>query len=70
MANNVTLNEMIAQIREWHNEALNMRNDGWTQQAFKDRLEFLHARTTAVVESINRPLAERMNGEEDNNEKE
>ena len=51
----VTLNEMIDQIREWHSEALNMRNDGWTQQVFKDRLAFLHARMSAVVESIQAP---------------
>jgi hypothetical protein len=48
----ITLNDMIAQIREWHAEALSMHNDGWTQQHFKDRLSFLHARTTAVMESI------------------
>lgn len=63
----VTLNEMIAQIREWHTEALNMRNDGWTQQSFKDRLEFLHARMTAVVESINPPQTAPT---ENNNDKE
>ena len=52
MDNKVSLNDMIRQIREWHTEALNMRNDGWTQQAFKDRLNHLHALTTRVVESV------------------
>ena len=61
----VSLNDMIAQIREWHTEALNMRNDGWTQQAFKDRLNHLHAHVTRVVESVN-PQHE----EENNNNKE
>lgn len=48
----VSFNEMIRQIQQWHSEAVNGRNDGWTQQAYKDRLESLHARVTAVMESI------------------
>jgi|DEB0MinimDraft_10_1074344.scaffolds.fasta_scaffold35969_2 hypothetical protein len=67
MSGQVSLDQMIRQIREWHNEALNMRNDGWTQQAYKDRLNFLHARTTAIIESIS-PAEYRSPGEEDNNE--
>lgn len=60
----VSLNEMIAQIREWHNEALNMRNDGWTQQAFKDRLNHLHAHITRVVESVS-PQREENNSDKE-----
>ena len=57
---NVDLKEMIRQIQVWHSEAVNFRNDGWTQQAYRDRLETLHARVTAVMESINpsQPLNE------------
>jgi len=49
---NVTLNDMMRQIQTWHSEAVNARNDGWTQQAYRDRLETLHARLAAVVEAI------------------
>ncbi len=48
----VNLEEIIRQIQAWHSEAVNFRNDGWTQQAYKDRLETLHARVSAVMESI------------------
>ena len=48
----VNLQEIIRQIQAWHTEAVSGRNDGWTQQAYKDRLETLHARVTAVMESI------------------
>ena len=53
----VNLQEIIRQIQAWHTEAVSGRNDGWTQQAYKDRLETLHARVTAVMESI-RPSGE------------
>ncbi len=49
---NVNLQEMIRQIQSWHTEAVSGRNDGWTQQAYRDRLETLHARVTAVMESL------------------
>lgn len=57
---NVNLKEMIRQIQVWHSEAVNFRNDGWTQQEYRDRLETLHARVTAVMESIN-PSAQTLN---------
>tara|TARA_B100000214_G_scaffold348811_1_gene301167 strand:+ start:62 stop:262 length:201 start_codon:yes stop_codon:yes gene_type:complete len=53
----VNLQEIIRQIQAWHTEAVSGRNDGWTQQAYKDRLETLHARVSAVMESI-RPSGE------------
>ena len=46
------LKEIISQIQSWHSEAVNFRNDGWVQQEYKNRLETLHARVTAVMESI------------------
>ena len=55
---NVNLQEMIRQIQAWHSEAVNGRNDGWTQQAYRDRLETLHARVTAVMDSIRPTHAE------------
>ena len=35
----VNLEEIIRQIQAWHSEAVNFRNDGWTQQAYKDMIE-------------------------------
>ena len=64
----VSFNEMIRQIQQWHSEAVNGRNDGWTQQAYKDRLESLHARVTAVMEAIRPHDVETT--EENNNDKE
>lgn len=60
----IGLNEIIRQIQAWHIEATNFRNDGWTQQEYKDRLETLHARVTSVMESI-RPSVEAEEKEED-----
>lgn len=59
---NVSLDEMIRQIHAWHVEVNNQRNDGWTQQAYRDRLETLHARVVRVMETIRRP------GQEENNQ--
>lgn len=58
----VSLDEMIRQIHAWHVEVNNQRNDGWTQQAYRDRLETLHARVLNVMEAIRRP------GQEENNQ--
>ncbi len=60
----VNLEEIIRQIQAWHSEAVSFRNDGWTQQAYKDRLETLHARVSAVMESI-RPSSDEKTQESD-----
>ena len=60
----VSLDEMIRQIHAWHVEVNNQRNDGWTQQAYRDRLETLHARVLNVMEAIRRPGQEE-NSQED-----
>ena len=52
MNNSEDLKEIIRQIQAWHSEAVNFRNDGWVQQEYRDRLETLHARVSAVMESI------------------
>jgi len=56
--------EMIRQIQEWHSEAVNFRNDGWVQQEYKDRLETLHSRVTAVMETIRPAIQEPAEDEE------
>ena len=48
----VGLNEMIRQIQRWHSEVMNERNDGWTKQAYRDRLDSLHAKVSTVMESL------------------
>lgn len=53
MSNSHDLKEIIRQIQAWHSEAVNFRNDGWVQQEYRDRLETLHARVTAVMETLN-----------------
>jgi hypothetical protein len=53
MSNSQDLKEIIRQIQAWHSEAVNFRNDGWVQQEYRDRLETLHARVTAVMETLN-----------------
>jgi len=57
MSKSEDLKEIIRQIQSWHSEAVNFRNDGWVQQEYRDRLETLHARVSAVMESI-RPSAD------------
>jgi len=57
MSDNKDLKEIIRQIQSWHSEAVNFRNDGWVQQDYKDRLETLHARVSAVMETL-RPSAD------------
>jgi hypothetical protein len=52
MSESKDLKEVIRQIQSWHSEAVNFRNDGWVQQEYKDRLETLHARVTAVMETL------------------
>ena len=52
MSKSEDLKEIIRQIQSWHSEAVNFRNDGWVQQEYRDRLETLHARVSAVMESI------------------
>ncbi len=64
MSKSEDLKEIIRQIQSWHSEAVNFRNDGWVQQEYKDRLETLHARVSAVMESI-RPSAMPEQSEED-----
>ena len=48
----IGLNEMIRQIQRWHSEVMNERNDGWTKQSARDRLDSLHAKVSSVMEQI------------------
>ena len=60
MAEKITVEQMLAQMQEWHIEATSFRNDGWTQQGYKNKLMALHARITAIMENTHliNPLTE------------
>ncbi len=48
----VSVKDMLAQIQEWHSEATNFRNDGYIQAGYRDKLNALHARIVAIVDTI------------------
>ena len=52
MPENVSLNEMIEQIRLWQRETDNFRNDSWTQEAYQDKLKTLYAELAPIVNNI------------------
>jgi len=48
----MSVKDMLAQIQEWHAEATNFRNDGYVQHGYKEKLDALHARITAIMDTI------------------
>ena len=52
MAETVSLNEMIAQIRAWQRETDNFRNDSWTQDAYKAKIRELFDAMAPIVNNI------------------
>lgn len=48
----VSVQDMLATLQEWHSEATNFRNDGFVQQGYKDKLDALHARIVAIMDTI------------------
>ena len=50
--NKVSVQDMLATIQEWHSEATNFRNDGYVQHGYKEKLDALHARITAIMDTI------------------
>ena len=52
MADKISVEEMLSQIQAWHNEVTNFRNDGWTQQGYRDKIKSLHSQLTTMVESV------------------
>jgi len=48
----VSVKDMLATLQEWHSEATNFRNDGFVQQGFKEKLDTLHARINAIMDTI------------------
>jgi hypothetical protein len=48
----VSVQDMLATIQEWHSEATNFRNDGYVQHGYKEKLDALHARIVAIMDTI------------------
>lgn len=48
----VSVKDMLATIQEWHSEATNFRNDGYVQHGYKEKLDALHARIVAIMDTI------------------
>ena len=52
MAETVSLNEMIAQIRAWQRETDNFRNDSWTQDAYKAKIRELFDHMAPIINNL------------------
>ena len=68
MADQVSLNEMIEQIRRWQLESNNFRNDSWTQDVYRERLTELHGQLADVINQISANPTEESEEEEKKDE--
>ena len=68
MADQVSLNEMIEQIRRWQLESNNFRNDSWTQDVYRERLTELHGQLADVINQISANPTEESEEEEEKDE--
>jgi len=69
MEKKVSLNEMIQQIREWQLETNNFRNDSWTQDAYRKKIQELFDVMAPIVNNIDsRQRHEKYTEEKDNKE--
>ncbi len=48
----VSIKDMLATLQQWHSEATNFRNDGYVQAGYKEKLDALHARIVAIMDTI------------------
>jgi len=48
----VSVKDMLATLQQWHSEATNFRNDGYVQAGYKEKLDALHARIVAIMDTI------------------
>ena len=48
----VSVNDMLAQVQDWYSEAINFRNDGYTQEHYRQNILAMHARLKDTVSSI------------------
>ena len=70
MANHISLNEMIEQIRAWQRETDNFRNDSWTQDAYREKIKELFNVMAHIINNIDsRQRAEDYNQSQGDEEK-
>ena len=48
----VGVEDMMAQLQEWHRESTNFRNDGYVQEGFRKKLRVLHTRIIQIMSKI------------------
>jgi len=48
----VSVNDMLAQVQDWYSEAINFRNDGYTQEHYRQNILAMHARLKDIVGAI------------------
>lgn len=48
----VSVNDMLAQVQEWYSEAINFRNDGYTQEHYRQNILAMHARLKDITSAI------------------
>ena len=47
-----SLNEMIAQLSQWHSEVKIFRNDGYTQLAFRKKIDVMREQIIRISDDI------------------
>ncbi len=54
MADNkkISVTDMLSQVQEWYSEAINFRNDGYTQEHYRQNILAMHARLKDIASSI------------------
>lgn len=48
----VSVQDMLEQVQNWYSEAINFRNDGYTQEYYRQNIMAMHARLKDIVGSI------------------
>ncbi len=48
----VSVQDMLAQVQSWYSEAINFRNDGYTQEHYRQNILAMHARLKDIVGAI------------------
>ncbi len=48
----VSVQDMLEQVQNWYSEAINFRNDGYTQEHYRQNIMAMHARLKDIVGSI------------------
>jgi hypothetical protein len=51
-ANKISVQDMLATLQEWHLETTNFRNDGFVQHGYREKLDALHTRIIAIMDTI------------------